>query len=235
MSPPEINALLAASEGRWRIIILAAVLTGLREGELLGLSWGDIDWNTRQIYVRRTYSAGRFNTPKTASSRRKVDMPSQLVTELKRWKLECPPGERDLVFPSGAGNPENHSNLLRRGFYPALRRAGLRKIRFHDLRHTYASLLIANGENIKRIQESLGHSSCQITLDTYSHLLPGGGGGVAERLGALVFGSKTGAIDEVVLNENTQPIDLPVVRWGGDTHDQGYHHTKLFSATDPSL
>jgi integrase len=91
------------------------------------------------------------------------------------------------VLPSGAGNPENHGNLLNRGFYPALRRAGLRKIRFHDLRHTYPSLLIANGEHPKRIQALMEHSSTNVTMDVYGHLMPGGGGEVADRLGALVF------------------------------------------------
>jgi integrase len=186
-APPEIQALLGAAEGHWRIIILTAVLTGLREGELLGLAWGDIDWQTRQIHVRQQYTAGRFSELKTKASRRRVDLPAELVAELRRWRLQCPPGAHDLVFPTGTGNPENHGNLLRRGFYPAIRRAGLRKIRFHDLRHTYASLLIANGEHPKRIQALMGHSSINVTMDVYGHLMPGGGDEVADRLGALVF------------------------------------------------
>lgn len=136
MAPFEIQAVLGTAEPRWRVIILTAVLTGLREGELLGLAWGDIDWSARQIYVRQQYTAGRFSELKTEASRRCVDLPAGLVAELRRWRLACPPGSHDLVFPNGAGNPENHANLLNRGFYPALRRAGLRKSRFHDLRHT---------------------------------------------------------------------------------------------------
>jgi integrase len=149
LAPAEIQALLAAADPRWRVIILTAVLTGLREGELLGLVWGDIDWTARQIYVRQQYTAGRFSELKTKASRRRVDLPGELVAELKRWRLQCPPGTHDLVFPSWAGGPEAHGTLLRQGFYPALRRSGLRKIRFHDLRHTSASLLIANGEHPK--------------------------------------------------------------------------------------
>ena len=75
------------------------------------------------------------------------------------------------------------------GFYPALRRSGLRKIRFHDLRHTFASLLIANGEHPKRIQALMGHSSINVTMDVYGHLMPQGGDEVADRLGTLVFGA----------------------------------------------
>ena len=209
MAPPEIQALLEAADARWRVIILTAVLTGLREGELLGLAWGDIDWTNRQIYVRQQYTAGRFSELKTKASRRRVDLPGELVAELRRWRLACPPGAHDLVFPNGAGNPETHGNLLNRGFYPALRRAGLRKIRFHDLRHTYASLLIANGEHPKRIQALMGHSSINVTMDVYGHLMPGGGDEVADRLGALVFrpsGSRTVAVDEVELADDAQAI-----------------------------
>jgi hypothetical protein len=132
-----------------------------------------------------------------------------LFTVVGPWRLQCPPGAHDLVFPNGAGSPENQGNLLNRGFYPALRRAGLRKIRFHDLRHTYASLLIANGEHPKRIQALMGHSSINVTMDVYGHLMPQGGDEVADRLGALVFrgsGSKTVECDEPELADNAQAI-----------------------------
>ncbi len=187
LTPGEINALLQAADERYRPLLMCAVLTGLRQGELLGLQWGDVDWNSRQIYVRRSYTGGRFYDPKTKYSRRKVDMPDALALELKKWKLRCPKGELDLVFPTSDGTSEHPSNMLRRGFFPALRRAGLRKIRFHDLRHTYASLLIANKEEPKRIQTLLGHSSIKITFDVYGHLMPNASDGVADRLGSFVF------------------------------------------------
>ena len=107
LAPPEIQALLGAADGRWRIIILTAVLTGLREGELLGLAWGDIDWAGRQIHVRQQYTAGRFSELKTKASRRRVDLPGELVAELRRWRIQCPPGAHDLVFPTGVGTPDS--------------------------------------------------------------------------------------------------------------------------------
>jgi integrase len=94
-----------------------------------------------------------------------------MIKELKAWKLACPPNNLDLVFPNEVCNPVNHNNLVNRYFLPALKKAGLPKIRFHDLRHTFASLLIEQGENIKYIQTQLGHSSPTVTLNVYAHLM----------------------------------------------------------------
>jgi len=223
LTPDEIAKLLDASEGRWKIIIMTAILTGLRQGELLGLQWGDIDWNSKHIHVRRSFTGGRFYEPKTKYSRRRVDMPLQLMTELKTWKLKCPVGKLELVFPNGAGNPENHGNLLRRGFYPALRRAKLRRIRFHDLRHTYASLLIANKEEPKRIQTLLGHSSIKITYDVYGHLIPNPQDGVADRLADLALsGSKMVATRAGQDEDDLQVLEIMVARGGIEPPTQGF-------------
>jgi len=97
-------------------------------------------------------------------------MPQQLVYELKRWKLACPVSEHDLVFPGLEGGIANHVNIVNRYFYPALRRAGLRHVSFHSLRHSNASLRIQSGQNIKYISDQLGHSTIKITLDVYGHL-----------------------------------------------------------------
>ncbi|MBS37038.1 MAG: hypothetical protein CMO26_14080 [Thiotrichales bacterium] len=167
---------------------MTAVMTGLREGELLGLQWGDIDWNSPTIPVRRQYTNGRCAVPKSKLSCRTGNLPSGLLDALRVWRLKCPKGDHDLVFPNGKGNPESHSNLLQRGFYPALRRAKLRKIRFHDLRHTFCSLLIKNREDPKRIQRLMGYSSIRITFDIYGHLFPDEGGDVASRLEDLILG-----------------------------------------------
>jgi hypothetical protein len=102
----------------------------------------------------------------------------------------CPKSTDELVFPNLEGAPLSHANLLQRGFYPALKRAGLRKIRFHDLRHTFASLLLANGEDIVRVSRLLGHASPTITLNVYSHMLPKEHYGSTERLATLIFGNK---------------------------------------------
>lgn len=203
LAPSEIVRLLDAAEpSRWskdgktyinnyRLLIKTAVFTGMRSGEIRGLKWGDIDWASGQIHVRRSYKEGHFNAPKTQASIRQIELPGFLLAELREWRLACPKGKHDLVFPNLAGNPMSNTNLLQRGFYPALRRAGLRKIRFHDLRHTFASMLIAGGEDIVRVSRLLGHASPTITLQVYAHMLPNEHYGSADRLASLVFDAVT--------------------------------------------
>jgi integrase len=105
-----------------------------------------------------------------------------MMTELKKWKLACPKTKLNLVFPNDAGNVMDDSHMLSRQFHPALKAAGIPRIRFHDLRHTYASLLIEQGENIKYIQTQLGHSSPSITMDVYAHLMKSSNQQAASRL-----------------------------------------------------
>ena len=143
----------------------------------------------QQVHVRQQFSKGRFSELKTRRSRRRVPLTDDLIAELKCWRLACPQGERDLVFPHISGGPLDHGILLRSGFYPALRRAKLRRIRFHDLRHTFASLLIAANVHPKRIQALMGHSTIRTTLDTYGHLMRDHDDHTAEKLAALISGN----------------------------------------------
>jgi integrase len=185
----EQRRLVAAADARWRLVILTALCTGMRVGELLGLQWDDVDLASGVIQVRRQFTHGQLAPLKSRAARRTIPIPGVLVHELKAWKLACPKGEYGLVFPNGAGNHENASNVLNRGLRPTLRRAGLRRIRFHDLRHCYASTLIGSGvQNIKRLQQLLGHTSAKMTLDIYGHLLPDEEDLVAGKVGAALFG-----------------------------------------------
>ena len=102
-------------------------------------------------------------------------------------RLTAPVSAYDLVFCNSDGNPLEPDNMVKREFLPALSFAGLRRIRFHDLRHSYTSLLIAQGENVKFIQSQLGHSSIQTTMDRYGHLLPTNQYGVGSKLDSQIF------------------------------------------------
>lgn len=188
LMPAEIRALLkAAPDLKHETLFMAAVTTGLRQGELLGLQWTDIDWINNQVHVNRTYNHFRFYDPKTKSSKRKVDTPPETMQQLKRWKLACPVNDLDLVFPNLSGKPMSALNMYNRKFLPALKKAGIKKIRFHDLRHIYASLQIDLGANPKYIQNQMGHSSINVTMDTYGHLMKDVNKEAASRLGNAIF------------------------------------------------
>jgi len=172
LQPDEISAFLkSVSDPKYKTLFMLAIMSGGRQGELLGLKWSDIDWTNNQIHIQRTYTKGRWYRPKSKSSNRKVDLGPSMIRQLKKWKLACLPSILNLIFPNNAGKPMCQSHMLNRHFFPALKRAGLKRIRFHDLRHTYASLLIEQGENIKYIQTQLGHYSPTMTLDVYAHLM----------------------------------------------------------------
>ena len=173
---------------KYTMLFMLAIFSGARQGELLGLKWGDEDWENSQIHIKRTYNNGQFFATKTKASNRRIDLGPNVMTELKKWKLACPKSDLNLVFPNGAGNPIDHHNMVRRCFLPTLEAAELPRIRFHDLRHTYASLLIEQGENIKYIQTQLGHSNPTVTWNVYAHLMKPTNQESACRLENTVFG-----------------------------------------------
>jgi integrase len=208
LTPEELRIFLANTEPEYYPLFLTAALTGLRRGELLALKWSDINWATNQIHVRRSLVLGRLDEPKSKTSIRALIVPPMLISELKKHHLSCPIGELDLVFPNKNGDIMNADNLYKRHFLMALRRAGLRKIRFHDLRHTYTALLISQGENLKFIQQQLGHSSIQVTLDRYGHLMPQVQEGAGERLQESVFGNSVRKVLEDSQKTESETQDL---------------------------
>ncbi len=202
LTPEEVRLLLKHADEPCRTIIQLAAMTGMRRGEIFGLQWGDIDWHSNTIRVRRnlfwmvkrelepghTGPLWRFLSPKTKRSARTIHMSSELKKALEIYRMTAPVGKDDLVFCNKEGNPVDPSHFIQREFEPALSRAGLRRIRFHDLRHTYATLLIAQNENIKFIQSQLGHASITTTIDRYGHVLPNAHHGFGDRLDKQIFG-----------------------------------------------
>ena len=170
-------------------MVLTLARTGMRLGEVLGLQWGDIDFNSRFITVQRGLSKGKVGTPKNGKIR-KVDMSSQLTETLqglkhqrkietlrKGWK-QIP----EWVFINEEGNYIHDKHWRNTIFYKALEKAKLRRVRIHDLRHTYASLLIQAGESLAYIRNQLGHHSIKVTVDIYVHLAPEGNKAAVDRL-----------------------------------------------------
>jgi integrase len=186
LTPEQVKMLLDAASGdRLEALYVLAVHTGLRQGELLGLKWDDIDLQARTLQVRRALTTAkggpRLAAPKTKGSRRRVSL-TRVAAQAFKGHLERQLEEIDragslwqengLVFASETGAPLDRRDLTSRRFKPLLERAGLPHFRFHDLRHTCATLLLTQNVNPKVVSEMLGHSSIAITLDTYSHVLP---------------------------------------------------------------
>jgi integrase len=182
----QTKTLVEAAKGeRFEALYKLAVTTGLRQGELLGLKWEEADLEEGVVRVRRTLARhkGRLvlGEPKTKRSRRTVQLTEAAVEALEEHfgrqmvQWDCLGDlyeDQGLVFATQRGTLVNPTNLRKRSFEPLLEKAGLPAIRFHDLRHTCATLLLSSNVNPKIVSEMLGHATIAITLDTYSHVLP---------------------------------------------------------------
>jgi integrase len=176
----------AAAGDPLEALYVLALTTGMRQGELLGLKWADVDLALGTVQVRRTITrltkkGFTVSEPKTAKSRRKIHLTRLAIEALKRHRIRQNEAklaagsawdEQGWVFCNTIGKPIEVGNMIRRSFRLILTKAGLPIIRFHDLRHSAASLLLSLGVHAKIVQELLGHSQISLTLDTYSHVLP---------------------------------------------------------------
>ena len=186
LTPDEVGALLdVAQDSHHYPVYYTAVSSGLRQAELLGLRWRDLDLDLLSISVSqvlyRRQGAYQFKEPKTTRSRRLVAMTPKLALFLREYRqdrelLRLELGRRleldDLVFANVEGKPVNAS-VLSHDFGRTAMKAGLAGVRFHDLRHTFASLMLLRGAKPKVISEALGHSSVAFTMDVYSHIIEG--------------------------------------------------------------
>lgn len=189
----ESHRLLEVAEEQfpeWYLFFLCALRTGLRLGELLALQWGDLDLQARSANVRRNLVGGKVTTPKNRQ-RRRVDLSRALAETLqrrltKRKAAALKSGKKVAVwvFCNRDGDSIDGDNMRKRVFRPLLDAAKVPAIRFHDLRHTYASHLIQQGESLAYVKEQLGHSSIQVTVDIYGHLIPGANRAAVDKLDA---------------------------------------------------
>jgi integrase len=189
----ELQAIIAGAAAHktrmWRPLALVAVFCGLRASELRGLRWADVDFEARQINVtQRADASHKIGKLKSKMAYRALRLSSLVLNALREWKLVCPKGDLDLVFPNGLGKVESYANLIEHGFAPIQIAAGViaqkealddagqsvtvsvAKYGLHALRHACASLWIEQGYNPKQIQTLMGHSSIKVTFDTYGHL-----------------------------------------------------------------
>ena len=187
-TPDQARVFLDATAGdRLEVLYQLAVALGMRQGEILGLSWDAVDLDKGELRVHRTLQRVdgklQLGEPKTDRSRRTLPLSPSLVAKLRehrarqgrerlaagdRWQAS---GAWDLVFVSEVGTPLDSPNLNKR-FKRLVKRAGLPEIRFHDLRHSCASMMIADGMSPRLVMEQLGHSQISTTMDTYAHVMP---------------------------------------------------------------
>ncbi len=211
LSPEEARRFLLATSGdRLEALYVLAVTTGMRQGELLGLRWHDVDLEQRSIRITGSlqYVPGKgltVTTPKTRRSRRHVLL-SEIATDAleQHQTMQCMErtnsatwDDNDLVFPNRIGRPMYATNMLSRSFAVVLESAGLPRIRFHDLRHTAATLLLGKGIHPKVVSEMLGHANTSMTLDVYSHATP-----TMQRQAATAF-------DQIFLSDRSQSMPIP--------------------------
>ncbi len=223
LTPQEARAFVnAATEVRLGAVFSVAMALGLRLGEALGLRWDDIELEGKQLRVRQTLQRlpkgegekhGKvvFGEPKSEKSRRVISLPTFAVDLLKRHRVRQKEErlkagsdwkDQNLVFTSTVGTPVDERNL-RREFETILTKAQLPHMRIHDLRHTCASLLLAQGIHPKVVQETLGHSQISLTLDTYSHLIPGMGEEAAKKMDEILSADGVGVKKGVNQPEST--------------------------------
>lgn len=218
LTPEQASALIAAADGdRLRALYVLALTTGMRKGELLGLRWRDADLDGRSLRVQGSLQqipgeGLKIVEPKTASSRRQIMLTETGVDALRRHRAEQAQErlrsggtweDHDMVFASTNGGPINPSNLSYRSFGPLLTKAKVPKVRFHDLRHTCATLLLGEGVHAKVVSEMLGHTEVGITLDLYSHVTPTMQKGAADALDGLL-GDPLAV--NLAVNQGLQPI-----------------------------
>jgi integrase len=198
-------------------LIRLAALTGLRQGELFALTDDCIDWEAGTIRVKRGTYRGQVVPLKTKASRRTVDVSQEARRVLRRQLLARRPNEHGLVFPSPEGKVWHRPPFLDRIFRPACKRTGLMKFAFHDLRHTYATLMIRAGAHPKYLQSQMGHTSVKTTIDLYGHLFPD-----ANR---LVLAS----LDQLVQSGRDHPGTITAKPRDGDAYEgaseQGFSST----------
>jgi integrase len=211
LSSEQARSFLDAVQGdRLEALYTVAIALGLRQGEILGLRWIDVDFDAGTITVARALQrvGGRlmFVPPKSARSLRTVSMPTTLVAALRahrarqlQERLAAGPdwNPDDLVFTSSTGTPLDSRNVTRR-FQAALERAGLPRMRFHDARHTCATLLLAQGVQPRVVMETLGHSQISLTMNTYAHVIPELQREAADRMEAVLAGDETTSTPEPV-------------------------------------
>jgi integrase len=185
----------AAAPGMERTLLMVAILCGLRHGEIAGLRWSVIDFKRRTLTVNRSLTqlskkrgGARLEAPKRKKSVREIELPAALVAELRQWKLRCPPNPLNLVFVNSLGKPTCRQDKRDR-LKAVCKRAGVKPVTMHSLRHSYASQQLLNGTDPVEVSGLMGHSSPMTTLTIYAHWIRKEKSRAQERLATGIMGA----------------------------------------------
>jgi integrase len=206
LMPPQIPKLLAVLREPYRTMALVGILTGLRVGELLGLRWSDVDFDTAQLRVNQRYYRGEMDSPKTRASQRTLPLPPECIEAFRRLQAASQPEQKDaLVFRTRKGTPYSDTNILHRQLKPAGQKIGAPWLSWHTFRRTHATLLQLAGGSLKDAQAQLGHSRLSTTLEIYTIPIPAHQREAVAKLSQLVTSG-----DE--FSENADGLPLPTQR-----------------------
>ena len=191
-----------------RSMLMVAILCGLRHGEIAGLRWSVIDFKRRMLTVNRSLTqlskkrgGPRLEAPKRKKSVREIELPAPLLAELRLWRLQCPPNPLDLVFVNSLGRPTCRQDKRDR-LKAACKRAGVKPVTLHNLRHSYASHQLIDGTSPLEVSKLMGHSSPAVTLSIYAHWIKGEKSHAQQRLATGIME----ATEEV--SEEAQPQNV---------------------------
>jgi integrase len=188
LTKEQVRRLLDASSPTLYPIVYTAIWTGLRQSELFGLKWCNVDLVNRKLKVRQAYRPQYGETTlKSRYSRRTVDLSANLVNVLMAHRAKTAGGPNDYVFRNKAGNPIDYHNIVHREYNQALNKAGIERLTWHAMRHTFASILIDRKVNIKIIQKLMGHADIGTTLNVYGHLFPDSMDGICNEIDGAIF------------------------------------------------
>jgi integrase len=187
LAPEQISQLLKLLREPYRTMVHFGILTGLRVGEILGLRWKDVNFDSSEMRVNQRCYRGDIDTPKTKRSRRTLPLPELCVESLRRFHTQSAPKDGDaFVFHTSNGTPYNDTNILHRELKPAGRKIGAPWLSWHTFRRTHATLLQLAGGSAKDAQEQLGHSKLSTTLEIYTFPVPAHQRAAVESLSRLV-------------------------------------------------
>jgi integrase len=186
-TPSQVGKIIAAAREPYKTMFTVLAMTGLRAGEMLGLQWGDINFDKRLVDVRRSAWYGRIQTTKNKSSEAVIPLPKALAAVLRTYREQWKPNPAGFLFVTRNSRPPSSNKVVEYGLWPILDILGIPRCGLHAFRHTHSSLLVDSGANPKVLQEQMRHADPRVTLDVYSHVIGDAQRDAVEKVASIVL------------------------------------------------